>query len=385
MTQKLPFDINIAPILEMIGCDKRGAELMLNKARVDRFFIKNLPCGAANILKQDALAIGAELAVSRYTPSCEAAHTDALLLATASQLKKLIEKEKTQPFGLKQIAQELQTFLKTNDNKAAVMGVINVNDDSFNPASRTNPNDALAKAEKMIADGAAYIDIGAISSRPGSAPIEPQAELARLKPAIDALYAAKIHEKTILSLDSYEPLPIKYALDRGFGLINDITGGKDERVLKLAAEYDARLCIMHMKDDPKTMQNDPRYDDVVETIDRFFAKRVEAAIEAGAKRLILDAGIGFGKNLSDNLKLISAQSHFLRFGYELLIGASRKSLIDAISPAAVGDRLGGTIALHLKAVEYGATIVRCHDVFEHVQALRMLDALNGDASICRER
>ncbi|MDR2151230.1 MAG: dihydropteroate synthase [Helicobacteraceae bacterium] len=379
MTRKLPYDIDIAPILEAIGCDKAGAALMRDKARIDRYLLKNLSCGAANILKQDALSIGAELAVHRDTPSCGVTQTDALLLATPAQLKRLIEKEKTQPFGLKKIADRLQSFLKANKQKTRVMGVININDDSFNPASRTKAADVRAKAEKMIQDGAAYIDIGAVSSRPGSDGVDPQEELKRLKPAIDALYAAQIHEKAILSLDSYEPLPLKYALDRGFRLINDITGGADDRVLKLAAEYDAELCVMHMKGDPKTMQNDARYDDVIEAIDDFFSARAEAARSAGAKRLILDVGIGFGKTAGDNFKLIAAQSHFLRFGYDLLVGASRKSLIDAISPAAVGDRLGGTIALHLKAAEYGAAIIRCHDVFEHVQALRVLDALSDAA------
>ncbi|MDR2638854.1 MAG: dihydropteroate synthase [Helicobacteraceae bacterium] len=375
--QKLPFDADIAPILEAIGCDRRGAKLMLDKALIERFLLKNLPCGAANILKQDALSLGAELAVSRDTPSCADAYTDAVLLATRAQLKRLIEKEKTQPFGLKQIAAQLGEFAAIDRAvQARIMGIININEDSFNPASRTRPEDAAAKAEKMIADGAAYIDIGAVSSRPGSQSVAPSEELARLKPVIDALYAAKTYDRAVLSLDSYEPLAIEYALDRGFGLINDITGGKDERVLRLAAKYDAALCIMHMKGDPATMQDDPRYDDLIAEIDGFFETRVAAANAAGAKRLILDVGIGFGKNLSDNLKLIAAQSHFLRFGYELLVGASRKSLIGAISPAPVADRLGGTIALHLKAAEYGASIVRCHDVFEHIQALRVLAALS---------
>jgi dihydropteroate synthase len=376
--QKLPFDFDVAPILEAIGCDKRGAALMALKARIDRFLIKDLPCGAANILKQDALSIGADLAVHRDTHSCGVSKTDALLFVSPAQLKKLIEKEKTQPFGLKAIAEELSRFLPVGDEKSArVMGIINLNDDSFNPASRTKPSEALKKAEKMIEDGAAYIDVGAVSSRPGSLAPAPETELERLKPAIDALYEAKLYEKAIFSLDSYEPLPIEYALARGFRLINDITGGRDDRVLALAAKYGAALCVMHMQGDPKTMQDNPTYDDVVQEVDRFFEERVAVALSFGVKELILDVGIGFGKTFTDNLKLIAAHSHFARFGRELLIGASRKSLINSISPAAVGDRLGGTIALHLKAVEYGASIVRCHDVFEHVQALRVLNALKS--------
>ncbi|GHS87078.1 dihydropteroate synthase [Campylobacterota bacterium] len=380
--QKLPDDIDISPILRAIGCDERGVRIMAAKSRVERYILRDLPCGAANILKQDALSIGADAAIHRQSVNCGVKSTDVLLLATRSQLQRIAEKERDQPFGLKAIAEEITAeiggFLDApiaplfvSPKSVKIMGIININSDSFNPPSRTAPSDVLARAEKMIAEGADILDIGAVSSRPGSQSVSAAEELARLQPAIDALYAAKIHEKAVLSLDSYEPIALNYALDRGFSLINDITGGRDDRVLALAAQFDAALCVMHMKGDPSSMQDDPRYTDVVDEVDRFFAERAARARAFGVRRLILDAGIGFGKTVGDNLRLINAHGHFLRHGYELLIGASRKSLIGG----AVEDRLGGTIALHLKACEYGASIVRCHDVLEHAQAVKMLTAL----------
>ncbi|MGE4295169.1 MAG: dihydropteroate synthase [Campylobacterales bacterium] len=375
MVQKLPASGPLAPLLEQIGCDPVGVRIMAKKAQTERFIIKNLSCAAANILKQDALSIGAELAVPAGVVNCSLEKIDAVLMATPAQLERLVKKESIQPFGLKKVAEGLRAFLSHPVHPLKIMGVLNLNKDSFNAASRVGFDDVLKRAEAMIEAGAQMLDIGAVSSRPGSDPVSAQEELARLKPAIDAFYAAKLHEKAVLSLDSYEPIALEYALDRGFSFVNDITGGRDDRVVALAAKYNATLCIMHMQGDPKTMQLHPRYEDVVAEVDAFFAERIIKAQAAGVKNLALDVGIGFGKTLEHNLKLINAHGHFLRHGLPMLIGASRKSMIDAITPAAVADRLPGTLAVHLKAVENGASIVRCHDVAEHAQALRVYRAL----------
>ncbi|GHV03372.1 dihydropteroate synthase [Campylobacterota bacterium] len=379
MVEKLEPSRDLAHIMNAIGCHKNSIDIMLSKAHKDHYYIKNLSCGAANILKQDALSIGAELAVHRGAADCSTSSTDALLFATKSELKRLIEKEKTQPFSLKTLAAELEEFIAISTPRIVpkIMGIININNDSFNAASRTAAESVATKAETMIRDGAEYIDIGAVSSRPGSDRVTPEVELDRLKLAIDTIYKTRLHERAVFSLDSYEPLPIKYALDHGFGMINDITGAANDEVAILAAKYGVELCIMHMAGDPKTMQQHIEYDDVVQTVDRFFADRIAKAKDHGAQKIVLDVGVGFGKTAEHNLKLIAAQTHFLHFGYPLLIGASRKSVIDHISPSAVSDRLAGTIALHLKAVDCGASIVRCHDVFEHAQAIKIWSAFNS--------
>jgi dihydropteroate synthase len=347
---------------------------MLQKAHKEFYYIKGLSCGAANILKQDALSIGAELAMNANVPNCDVSKTNALLFATKAELKQLIKKESQQPFGLRKLAQSLERFSDHKRDRPKVMGIININNDSFNYLSHTAPNETVNKAQKMIDDGAEFIDIGAVSSRPGSVAVSPQEELGRLKIAIDEIYKTGLYNHAIFSLDSYEPLPIKYALDHGFGFINDITGGVNSEVLSLAREYNAYLCVMHMLGNPLTMQQNPQYDDVVDSVECFFADRVTSAGKAGINKIVLDVGIGFGKTLADNLRLIKAHSHFLHFGFPILIGASCKSIVHDISPAEVSERVAGSIALHLKAVECGASIVRCHNVFEHVQALKVWQA-----------
>ncbi|MDR2904374.1 MAG: dihydropteroate synthase [Helicobacteraceae bacterium] len=381
--QKLPNNANLAKILAAIACDPAGAKIMAAKGEVGFFYLRDLSCGAANILKQDALAIGAELATHKGTANCAVERADALLIANNSQLKRLAEKEKSQPFELKEIASELEIFanLPSRDfksDRAQIMGILNINEDSFNAASRVSAEKIVDRAEKMINDGAAILDIGAVSSRPGSESVSAEVELQRLKPAIDALYSAKICDRAKLSLDSFEPIAINYALDRGFTIINDITGGENNAVLSLAARYNAAIVLTHKKGEPKNMQENPRYENVALEVAEFFAKRIAKARKSGVSEIILDCGVGFGKSAADNLRLINAHADFARFGYPLLIGASRKSLIasDLITPAApVAERLGGTIALHLRAAELGAKIVRCHDVFEHFQAFLAFYAL----------
>ena len=159
--------------------------------------------------------------------------------------------------------------------------------------------------------------------------------------------------------------------------MNDITGLADDEVARLCGSYGATAVIMHMQGTPQTMQENPTYDSVLHDVEVFFKERIEKAEKFGIREMILDCGIGFGKRLEENLALITHQRHFLRLGKELLVGASRKSMIDALSPSKSEERLAGSLAIHLKAIEEGASIVRVHDVKEHVQAIRVWKALQG--------
>jgi dihydropteroate synthase len=201
--------------------------------------------------------------------------------------------------------------------------------------------------------------------------------MARVKEAIDTVYAAKLYEKARFSIDSYAPAVIDYALSKGFGIVNDITGLADDAVCKVAARYDATVCIMHMKGTPADMQHNPEYGDVIPEVDAFFDERIAKARSFGIEKLLLDCGIGFGKTLEHNLALIKHQSTFLRHGYPLLVGASRKSLIDKITRAPIEARLPGTLALHQKALDEGASIIRAHDVAEHVQMMAVWRAFGA--------
>jgi len=364
-------------VLKILGSDKGGVSIMSKKMETHLFVIKDISAGAANILKQDALAIGAELAVPTGVVTCNQPYFDAILMGTKRHLEFLAKKEKAQPFGLKKLAKKLESFLKESRFKTKIMGIVNANDDSFYPGSRYLERKAVEAIERMMEDGADIIDIGAVSSRPGSEPVAPDEELRRLKPIIDTIKREKLTYKAKFSIDSYTPEAVAYALESGFSIVNDITGMQEVKLGELAKSYGVTYIIMHMQGTPETMQKNPNYDHVILDIDAFFEERIERALEIGfnIEDLVLDVGIGFGKTLEHNLMLLKNLNHFRHFGCEVLIGASRKSMIDKIIPTPVEERLPGTLAIHLEAVRRGASIVRCHDVKEHKQAIKVYEAI----------
>ena len=366
-------------VLKALGVENGGISIMASKMELMYFYIKDLKAPAANILKQDALSIGAELAVPGGVILCDKPTYDCILIGTKKHIEILSRKELAQPFGLKGLAGELKKFLSSKSFPTRIMGIINANDDSFFEGSRFVAVDAVSQCEKMITEGASIIDIGAVSSRPGAKVVSEEEELERIKPICDAIYDQKLYEKALFSIDSYTPSVVEYALQSGFGLINDITGGSDEKIIELAIQYNAKLCIMHMQGMPESMQKDPYYDDVTAEVSRFFEERIAKCEAMGLSReqIILDVGIGFGKTLEHNLTLLKNMNHFTHFGCEVLIGASRKSMIHKIIPTPTEERLPGTLIIHLKAVEKGASIVRCHDVSEHRQALAVQEALRS--------
>jgi len=377
-TLKLSNNIDIKSYLKELGVDGGGVDILASKASNHIIYIKDLAVGGANILKQDALSIGADLAVPRGTVIAKTPFVDCILIATSSQLQKLSKKELAQPFGLKNLAFDLQKILKVKKPKdVEIMGVINANDDSFFADSRFSDNDAIDKIEMMIKDGASIIDIGGVSSAPNSKSIDKKEELLRVKPIIDAIKKKKLYEKVKFSIDSYESEVIKYALENGFKIVNDITGLVDDEVCKLCALHEATVVIMHMQGTPQTMQENPQYEDVLGEVYSFFEKQIQKAESFGIKDIILDVGIGFGKTLEHNLKLIKNLEHFSSLQKPLLVGASRKSLIDKVSPSKTSQRLAGTLALHLEAVKNGVSILRVHDVYEHTQAIKIQKVINS--------
>jgi dihydropteroate synthase len=376
--EKLSDDIDIKHYLKMLNVDAGGTKILASKARHHLFYINDLHVGAANILKQDALSIGADLAVPRGTVVAKTQNVDGILIANDKQLQALCKKELAQPFGLKELANELKCFINLKmPQETVIMGIINANDDSFFESSRFKDTKAVGRIYEMIEEGAKIIDIGGVSSRPGSVPVDAKEELERIKPIVDILYKKGVHEHVRLSIDSYTPSVLAYVLDRGFSIVNDITGLQDDEVCKLCASYDASAVIMHMQNTPADMQEEPKYKNLLLEIDTFFQTQIEKAEQFGIKDIILDVGIGFGKTLQHNLSLINNLEHFLHFDKPLLIGASRKSMISAIVKSDTSDRLAGTLALHLKAAAKGASIIRVHDVYEHYQALHVDRAIQN--------
>ncbi len=374
--RKLSNEIDAASWVAKLEVEGGGRRILSDKMDLQLYYIQDLHVGAANILKQDALSIGADLAVPKSTILCESPRVDCILMGTRKHMQILSRKELAQPFGLKGLAQELKKFLKQEKAKTyQIMGVMNANDDSFYSGSRFSEKDAIVRVEKMIDEGADIIDIGAVSSRPGAAAVSQEDELERLSPIIDVLYAQRIYEKVELSLDSYSASSVSYALQRGFHIINDITGLADDEVCRLIGSHKAKAVIMHMQGTPETMQKDPKYTNLFKEMEAFFVERIAKAESFDIEDIVLDVGIGFGKSLEDNLALIHHLGHFKKLHKDILIGASRKSMIDKISPSSAEERLPGTLAIHLKAYENGAGIIRTHDVKEHVQAFKVHEAI----------
>ena len=298
---------NTSDFSELCGIikpQKHGQEIMKTKAKLNYIFLKNIKNPAANILKQDALSIGAELVSTHSAILGGADENNALLIANDKQLALLAKKEKIQDFKLKELANFLDEYLKQNNApKPEIMGVLNFNDDSFYESSRTKTSELLSKCEQMINDGATYIDIGAVSSRPGSVYIGAEAEFARIKPIIDLLYQEKIFERVKLSLDSFDDKCLNYALERGFGLVNDISA--DLNLANLAKKHGASYCLMHKIGQPENMQENieqkSRGRDILEIVDEFFALNLAKLKQMGIKNIILDIGIGFGKSPHENM------------------------------------------------------------------------------------
>lgn len=369
---KIDNKTNFNEICKFIKPEKTGEKLMEKKASLSFFYIKDIKDPAANILKQDALSIGAELVCQRSAILGQGAG-NALLIANDKQLASLAKKEALQDFGLKDLSKFIKKdFIKPK--KPEIMGVVNINEDSFNKASRVNTKTGIQRIEKQINDGASYIDLGGVSSRPGSKYCGRDEEFRRIKDIISEIYKLNLYEKAKFSLDSFDEYCLEYALNHGFTFINDISA--DLNLCKLAKKYNATYSLMHMKGDPTNMQKDPKYDDLIDEIDEFFKVKLDEIYSYGVKDIVLDPGIGFGKSASDNLFLIKHLEHFLHFNLPLFVGVSRKSVINYYSKSEVDERLAGSLYLHLKAYENGATIIRTHDVFEHSQMFKLHEAMN---------
>ncbi|EAI7303180.1 dihydropteroate synthase [Campylobacter coli] len=367
-------DFNL--LCSFINPHKMGQKIMSEKTQIHFILIKDIATPAANILKQDALRVGAELITHKEVITAKITHSNTLLMATKEQIQKLINKEKLQDFGLKNLARFLENDF-SKPKQAELMAVINVNEDSFNADSRVSYKDFEERLNEILALNPEYIDIGAVSSRPKSVYCGKEEEFRRLKNVLDLIYDKNYYEKAIFSLDSFDEYCLEYALNKGFKFINDISSLRNLNLAKLASKYNAKYCLMHMQNDPLTMQDDPRYDDLLDEMSSFFKEKLEILDTLGVKESILDVGIGFGKSAEHNMILIKHLEHFLQFKKPLLVGASRKSVINAYYESEVKDRLAGTLYLHLKAFENGASIIRVHDLYEHKQLFAMANAMQS--------
>jgi dihydropteroate synthase len=257
----------------------------------------------------------------------------------------------------------------------AVMGILNVTPDSFSDGGRfTDVGVALRHAERMVAEGAAIVDVGGESTRPGASAVGEQEEIDRTVPVVEAIHDAL---GVPVSIDTSKPGVMQAAVAAGADMINDVRALRVHGALEAAAELQKPVCLMHMKGEPRTMQRDPRYGDVVTEVAEFLRDRVAECVEAGLGRelLVLDPGFGFGKTPADNIELLANLRQLLEVGLPLLIGVSRKSTLGAITGREVDQRLPASLAAAVLAMERGASILRVHDVTETVDALRLAAAV----------
>lgn len=256
-----------------------------------------------------------------------------------------------------------------------VMGILNITPDSFFDGGRhNNLNEVLRHTGKMIAEGAAIIDIGAVSTRPGAAEVTEDEEKKRLFPVVEAVH--KRFPEIILSIDTYRPAIAGACCAMGAGIINDISAGQfDPGMFEFAGRSNAAYVLMHMLGTPSTMQNNPVYSDVCAEVADFFAVHLKKPGLAGKENIILDPGYGFGKRLEDNFRLLNCQDRFAKFGFPLLTGISRKSMLKKSLGLEADDALNGTTVLNTIALLRGARILRVHDVKEAVEAIKLVTAL----------
>lgn len=260
-------------------------------------------------------------------------------------------------------------------SRCHVMGVLNVTPDSFSDGGRFNRQDAgLLKARQMVADGAAFIDVGGESTRPGAAKVSIQEELDRVCPVVEVISREL---DVIVSVDTSTPEVMSQTAELGAGLINDVRALQRDGALAAVADAGLPVCIMHIQGEPETMQDRPEYQNVLRDVGEFLTQRVRVAVQAGidAQNIILDPGFGFGKNLEHNVRLLASLEQLHSLGHPLLVGMSRKSMLGLITGREVDERLSASLAAATISAMKGASIIRAHDVRETVDAVRVATAI----------
>ncbi len=367
-----------------MGCQERGVEIMGPKATHRLVYAKNLDPRAANIVKQEFLATGGEAAVPWKALDLSENSSEIIMMGTLPQFDRVIMKLEEQPFKLTVLAREIQSALKNFETQAPlpwgapkrtqIMGIINVTPDSFYDGGEAfETKSAVEIGMEFERHGADILDVGGESTRPGSERVTAEEEIKRVIPVIEELSSKA---DIPISIDTHKPEVARAAVEAGASVINDVYGLRSQGMPETVAELDVPVIIMHMQGTPETMQKDPHYEDVVREVYAFLLERVEIALEAGVKQknIVIDPGIGFGKNTEHNLELIDRIDEFRSMGYPVLLGASRKSMFKHILNKEVENRLYGSLAVAAIAVDRGVSVLRVHDVEETADVVRTLGA-----------
>jgi dihydropteroate synthase len=375
------------------GVDPTGVEIMTRKAETVVIRVCGLSAAAANIVKQQMLSIGGDAAVHREVIRGAPERSCAFLISDPRRLEILAGNLARQPFGLAEAGSEIVRLLELRDSPPSsvslprgrldlssgplIMGVLNVTPDSFSDGGiYQDPAAAAERAAGMIEEGAAIIDVGGESSRPGAAEIDPVEELDRVGPVLERISGLG---GAVISIDTRHSVVAAEAVRLGASMINDISGfTHDPAMSATAASTGAAAVVMHMKGTPETMQDDPVYDDAPDEIFLWLESAAGRMIGGGVSRdkIIVDPGIGFGKRLRDNLEIIGRIGDLRSLGFPVLVGHSRKSFLGSLtgrkSPA---DRVAGGLAVTGRCLEAGVDILRVHDVRETADFIRVWKAI----------
>lgn len=386
---------NIEDAIKIIAtskCDKLVYEKLAKKLVNNSIIVEDLDNRAANILKQEALSFGADVAISKEVSMFKQGKTRAIICANISQIEKLANKIKEQPFELKTLAQEIK---KLNDkknytivcakkkikiNKKLVMGIVNLSPDSFY-GNGVEASIAANIALDMQENGADIIDVGAESTRPGSKPVPVKEEIKRVRDFLK-LFAKK--SKVPISIDTYKPDVANVALNEGADIINDIYALRydNSKMAKIVAKHRAAVILMHMQGIPSTMQKNIKYKeaDIMVEIFNFLKERIDFSLNSGIKKesIIIDPGIGFGKTVEHNLLIIKKMIELKSLDCPILIGISNKSfLADVANVKELKDRLIASTTACICAAQNGADIIRVHNIKETIQALKVINAIRN--------
>ncbi|WP_338835586.1 dihydropteroate synthase [Neomoorella thermoacetica] len=375
-----------ARLMQEVGADAGGIDLMLPKACFYCLKLKDVPARAANILKQEILARGGEAAMAAGVAGWSVDKTDVLIFATRRQLELLVAKLPVQGFGLDKLAAGIKTTLanwERNDvreigcprgplvlgKRTLVMGIVNVTPDSFSDGGQFyDPGAAVEHAHQLVAEGADIIDVGGESTRPGHEPVSAAEEWRRLEPVLTRLTR---EIKVPISVDTYKASTARRALEMGVDIINDIWGFRvDPEMARVCGQYQAAVVLMHN-------QEGTSYKDLMFDILTFLRQSIQLAEDNGVppEKIIVDPGIGFGKDLDQNLEVMGRLEEFKVLGKPVLLGTSRKSMIGRTLDLPVDQRLEGTAATVALGIARGVDIVRVHDVRAMVRVARMTDAI----------
>ncbi len=381
---------DVEKLMRNIGVTDEGVSYMRGKGVLRVVQINGLDTRGANILKQEALAVGADLALPRGAAAFKTDVVDAVLMANDKQIGKLVAKLKAQPFGLKEVSVRLAQVVVNYDKEefklksphgrelvldsTVVMGVLNVTPDSFSDAGEFNSVEAaVARAKEMIQEGASIIDIGGESTGPGSEDVSSEEELRRVIPVIEAV--RKELPDVFISIDTYKAEVAALAVSSGADMVNDVTAGRgDDRMFESIADLKVPAVLMYAKDDtPRTSMDEVVYEDVMRTVVEFLESRIE---ELGYdEQIAVDPGMGafVSSDPGYSYEILERLSELKSLGRPILVGASRKSFLGG----EVDDRLEGSLAAAVVAAQNGAKIVRVHDVRETVKILKVPNKLKS--------